>query len=79
MTPTKRARPMVPYPVIDAAVRGDAEAINQVMSHYSGYIAAYALRTSRDQQGFPCLRIDEEIRRRLETKLILGILKFNLT
>ncbi len=70
---------MVPYPVIDAAVHGDADAIRQVVSHYSGYITTFSLRTSRDRNGFPCLRMDDEIRRRLETKLILGILKFNLT
>ena len=79
MTPTKKAGTMVPFSVIDAAVHGDAEAISRVVSHYSGYIAAFAVRPSRDQNGFPCLRMDDEIRRRLEAKLILGILKFNLT
>ena len=28
--------------------------------------------------AFPASRVDEDLRRRLETKLILGILKFNL-
>ena len=58
----------------DAAVQGDADAVSRIVDHYSGYIAAYALRTSRDQYGFPRVRVDEDLRRRLETKLILGIL-----
>ena len=78
MTTSKRMDRLVPYPVIDAAVQGDADAVSRIVDHYSGYIAAYALRTSRDQYGFPCVRVDEDLRRRLETKLILGILKFNL-
>ena len=27
---------LIPYPVIAAAVRGDPEAVNQVLDHYSG-------------------------------------------
>ena len=34
---------LIPYPVI-AAVRGDPEAVNQVLDHYSGYIAALSMR-----------------------------------
>ena len=32
---------LIPYPVIAAAVRGDPEAVNRVLDHYSGYIAAH--------------------------------------
>ena len=31
---------LIPYPVIAAAVGGDPEAVNRVVRHYSGYIAA---------------------------------------
>lgn len=27
---------MIPYPVIEAAVRGDTDAVNEVIRHYSG-------------------------------------------
>ena len=30
---------MIPYPVIEAAVHGETDAVNEVMRHYSGYIA----------------------------------------
>ena len=31
---------LLPYPVITAAVQGDPDAVNRVIGHYSGYIAA---------------------------------------
>ena len=64
---------LIPYPVIEAAVSGDADAVNQVIRHYSGY-----KRTGRDERGNFCTYVDEELRRRLETKLIIAILSFDL-
>ena len=69
---------LIPYPVIAAAVRGAPEAVNRVLDHYSGYIAAPSMRRGYDQNGNPCLAVDEEIRRRLETRLIMAILDFDL-
>ena len=69
---------LIPYPVI-AAVRGDPETVNQVLDHYSGYIAALSMRRGYDQNGNPRLAVDEDIRRRIETKLIIAILDFDLT
>lgn len=37
---------LIPYPVIAAAVRGDPEAVNRVLDHYSGYIAALSIKNS---------------------------------
>ena len=70
---------LIPYPVIAAAVRGDPEAVNQVLDHYSGYIAAMSVRKSYDKNGNVCFTVDEDIRRRLETKLTIAILTFDLT
>lgn len=69
---------LIPYPVIAAAVRGDPDAVNQVIDHYSGYIAAMSVRKSYDQKGNLCFVVDEDIRRRLETKLTIAILSFDL-
>ena len=69
---------LIPYPVIAAAVRGDPEAVNRVLNHYSGYIAALSMRRGCNQNGNPCFAVDEEIRRRIETKLIVAILSFDL-
>ena len=69
---------LIPYPVIAAAVRGDPEAVNRVLDLYSVFIAALSMRRVYDQNGNPCLAVDEEIRRRIETKLIVAILSFDL-
>lgn len=69
---------LLPYPVIAAAVRGEPDAVNTVIRHYSGYIAALSTRTSYGAFGCPHSQVDEELRRRLETKLITAILNFDL-
>lgn len=67
---------LVPYTTIRAASSGDTEAINSVLQHYDSYIARLSLRPMRDRNGRTQLRVDEVMRRRLEIKLITGILKF---
>ncbi|MCB6367482.1 helix-turn-helix domain-containing protein [Intestinibacillus massiliensis] len=69
---------LLPYPVIAAAVRGEPDAVNAIVLYYSGYIAALSTRTSYDVHGCPHSYVDEELRRRLETKLIIAILDFDL-
>jgi len=71
------ANNLVPYPVIVSATGGDADAINTVLKYYEGYIAALATRRCFDDNGNPHLRVDDGLRRRLETKLITAILKFD--
>ena len=66
---------LLPYPVIAAAVRGEPDAVNMVVRHYS----ALSTRTSYDAHGCPYSYVDEELRRRLETKLIITILDFDLS
>lgn len=67
---------LLPYPVIAAAVSGNVDAINKVLKHYEGYIAKLSTRTMYDEAVNPHLCVDEELRRRLETKLITKILTF---
>ena len=69
---------LIPYPVVAAAVGGSPEAVSRVVRRYSGYIAALSTRTSYDLDGFPRPQVDEDLRRRLETKLIISILGFDL-
>ena len=44
---------LLPYPIIAAAVRGEPDAVNTVIRHYSGYRAALSTRTSYDVHGCP--------------------------
>jgi len=69
---------LLPYPVLVLATGGDVDAINAVVKHYEGYIAVLATRQLYDERGNPHLCVDEGLRRRLETKLITGILAFDL-
>ncbi len=76
--PTKSASSILPYTTIEAAASGDVDAINAVLKHYERYIAALATRTLYDENGNPHLCVDEEMKRRLETKLITKILSFDV-
>lgn len=67
---------LLPYPDIKAAASGDAEAMSAVLKHYERYIGKLSLRQLYDESGHPHLCVDEELRRRLETKLIHKVLTF---
>ena len=69
---------LLPYPVIMSAVSGNVDAINAVLEHFAGFIATLSTRTMYDEQGKPFVYVDEELRRRLETKLILKIPTFTV-
>jgi hypothetical protein len=76
-TKTNNAR-LLPFPVIEAAASGDVGAINKVLKHYEGYIAALSTRRMFDEDGHAHYVIDEEMRRTLETRLIVKVLQFDL-
>lgn len=67
----------VPYNIIVLASKGDVEAITLVLDHYKNYIAALCTRTLYDENHLPQPCLDYEMSRRLETKLITCILRFN--
>lgn len=75
---TRPTSSLLPYTTIEAAAAGDVDAINTVLKHYERYIAALATRTLYDESGNPHLCVDEAMKRRLETKLITGILNFDV-
>lgn len=75
---TSTSKNLLPFPVIVSAAGGDANAINYVLKYYAGYIAVLSMRTLYDENGNPHLCIDDELRRRLETKLITNITKFRI-
>lgn len=75
MTKTQYAR--LPYGTLKAAAQGDPDAIAAVLRHYEGYIAKLSLRRFYDEYGGIYYGVDETIRRRLEIKLITGLLTFD--
>ena len=52
---------LVPYPVIVAASKGDPDAMKIVLQHFSGYVY---------------YGVDEDIRERLQARLMRAILTF---
>jgi hypothetical protein len=78
MAKSSNCSKLLPYHTVAAAASGDVEAINRVLKHYEGYIAVLSTRTLYDECGNPHYCVDENLRRRLETKLITKILAFEL-
>ena len=69
---------LLPFSVIEAAASGEVDAINKVLKHYEGYIIVLSTRRLFDEDGNPHYFIDNEIRRTLETKLIIRIMQFDV-
>ncbi len=63
----------LPLPVIQAAMEGDGEALAAVLNYYKGYIRYLAMRPLKDEYGNEYLCVDEDMRLRLEAKLIHSI------
>ena len=68
-----RVKP-IPMPVILEALSGDEIALTAVILHYQGYIRVFAMRPTKDAYGNERLCVDEDMRLRLEAKLIYAII-----
>ena len=72
-----KGRELLPLAVSDAARAGDADAVQQVLRYYEGYINKLCTRTLYDEYGYPHECVDEYMKSRLENKLIRAILGMN--
>ena len=71
-------RGLLPYPIILAANAGEAEAMNIVVQHYGSYIASLSMRKLQDEHGNTYWGMDEEMRGRLQSKLMQAVLAFKI-
>ena len=70
---------LIPMSVIYEAMNGDELAISAVISYYRGYIRFLSRRPCRDALGFEHLYVDEDMQRRLESKLTYAVItKFKI-
>ena len=69
-------RGLLPDPVILAATKGDPEAMSIVMQHYQSYIAHLSMKKIRDESGNTYYGVDEDLRERLQAKLMRAVLSF---
>ena len=64
---------VLPLSVIEEAIKGDGDALAAVINHYKGYIRYLAMRPLKDDYGNEYLCVDEDMRLRLEAKLIHSV------
>ncbi len=74
----KKNYSLVPFPLIVKATDGNAEAINQIIRHYRGYMTKRSLRLMKEEYGNQSMVVDEVLRGRMETRLITKILLFEI-
>ena len=64
---------LVPFPVIKAAVTGDAEAVSKILNHYDRYITKLSLESASDDTsstGGPHLVVNQDLKDCLQAKLM---------
>lgn len=71
-------RGLLPYPVILAVTKGDPDAMKMAVQHCAGYIAYLSARKVRDEYGNTYYGIDEDMRKRLQSKLMRVVLDYKL-
>lgn len=67
---------LLPYPVILAASKGDPDAMKIVLQHSRSYIAHLSMQKIRNESGDAYWGIDEDLRERLQAKLMRAVLNF---
>ena len=65
---------LISMSIIYHAMNGDELAISAVISYYRGYVRFLSRRSCRDALGFKHLYVDEDMQRRLESKLIYAVI-----
>ena len=74
----KTYRKLPEFEEILAAMEGDAQAMNGILTYFSPYIESECKRRVDEEQDKIRYETDEYMRRRLETKLISKILDFKI-
>ncbi len=70
----KHENDRISYETILAAKNGDISAIKEILEHHDSYIDYYSQRTLFDMDGMPYTYFDEEIKSRIQAKLLFRIM-----
>ena len=65
----------IPFSIIEKAINEDIEAIDYILAHYRNYIIRLSTRVARDENNTEYMYVDDDMRSRLESKLIYSIIK----
>ena len=69
----------MPFDTIKAAISGSEDALSDVIQHYDREITAMASETIQDEEGVAHVQINEELKTRIQNKLIEGVtMRFQL-
>lgn len=79
MTTKNKTWELLPFTTIQRAMEGDPVAVHKVMDHYENYILKLSTRKMKDEFGNDRYCVDEELRSRLESKLLETIVEFKIT
>ena len=71
----KRTLSDIPFSIIEKAINEDMEAIDYILAHYRNYIIRLSTRVARDENNNEYMYVDDDMRSRLESKLIYSIIK----
>lgn len=75
----KSKREILPFQLIVLATHGDVIAMNMILKYFEHYMIKLSQKTLFDEHGNPYIHVEPEIKRMLETKLIVAILNFELS
>jgi len=70
----KSKKMLIPYETILKAKHGDSEAMGEILQHYERYINYNSYREVYDGSTTHYIQIDDEIKARIQTKLIYKII-----
>ena len=65
----------IPFSIIEKAINEDIEAIDYILALYRIYIIRLSTRVARDENNNEYMYVDDDMRSRLESKLIYSIIK----
>ena len=65
----------IPFSIIEKAINEDIEAIDYILAHYRNYIIRLSTRVARDENNNEYMYVDDDMRSRIESKLIYSIIK----
>ena len=65
----------IPFSIIEKAINEDLEAMDYILAHYRNYIIRLSTRVARDENNNEYMYVDDDMRSRLESKLIYSIIK----
>lgn len=66
---------LLPFVTVSEAAAGDPDAMREVLRHFERYILKMSTRLFQDEYGLSYRCVDDELRQRIENRLISQIVR----